>query len=153
MLVLRPPEGGHGARKVVDSVEVSPELGVHGDRWAVDEERTGEDQVSLINIHVIASLEPDAARRHLTGDNLHVDLDLTEENLPVGTRLEIGSAVLEVSPQPHMPCKHFLTRFGVSAVKKVLRANKKRRRGRGVVCLVRQAGEFRVGDEIRVLRG
>lgn len=151
-LVKRPPEGGSGAREIVDSAEFSPEVGMHGDRWSVDEERTGDDQISLVNIHVISAFADSPEERARCGDNLHVDLDLTEENLPVGSRLEIGSVVLEVSPQPHQPCKKFLDRFGQSAVKKVLRANRTGRRGRGVICMVVQAGWIRVGDAIRVSR-
>jgi MOSC domain-containing protein YiiM len=153
-LVIRPPAGGHGAREIVDRVRVTPEAGIEGDRWSVDEQRTGLDQISIVNIHVISSLAgPELERRALSGDNLHVDLDLTEENLPVGTLLEIGSALLVVSSQPHMPCKHFVERFGITAVKKVLRASKKGRRGRGVICMVKRAGEFGVGDAIHVVRG
>lgn len=152
-LVRRPPAGGSGAREVVERVQVTPEEGVVGDRWSVDQERTGQDQISLVNIHVLTALAgPELERRALSGDNLQVDLDLSEANLPPGTRLEIGSAVLEVSTQPHMPCKKFLERYGVTAVKKVLRGNKTGRRGRGMICMVVQAGEFAVGDSIRVVR-
>ena len=88
----------------------------------------------------------------LSGDNLEVDLDLTEANLPVGTRLTIGSAQLEVSADPHRPCKKFHERYGASAVKKVARANKRGRRGRGLLASVLSAGEIRAGDVIRVER-
>ena len=152
-IVLRPPGGASGARACVDAVTVSVAAGLEGDRWSSDPERTEQDQVALINVHVLASLAgDDPERRALSGDNLHVDLDLSEENLPVGTRLSIGGAVLEVSPQAHQPCRKFHERYGVTAVKKVLRANRRGRRGRGVLCLVRQGGELRVGDEIRVER-
>lgn len=152
-IVLRTPGAGTGAREIVESVQVTSAGGLEGDRWSTDELRTEADQVALINVHVLASVAGDEpARRALSGDNLHVDLDLTEANLPVGTRLMIGSAVLEVSPQPHQPCGKFLERYGISAVKKVLRANRKGRRGRGVLCLVRQDGTLHAGDEIRVER-
>jgi hypothetical protein len=148
-LVLRPAEG---TRKIVEVAEVSPELGMHGDRWSVDSERTGQDQISLINIHVISSLAKGPEQCALSGDNLHVDLDLSEANLPVASQLEIGSAVLEISPQQHQPCGKFLERFGKTAVKRVLRANRRGRRGRGVICMVIQAGEMQVGDTIRIKR-
>jgi MOSC domain-containing protein YiiM len=152
-LVLRPVQAGSGARKRVDSLSVSVEGGVEGDRWASDQERTGEDQISLVNIHVLESLAgSDPDRRALSGDNLQVDLDLTEQNLPPGSELAIGGAVLVVSAQAHIPCGKFLERYGTTAVKKVLRANRKGRRGRGVICTVRQAGEIHVGDKIRVTR-
>ncbi len=152
-IVIRPPELGSGGRKILESAELTPEVGLVGDRWATDEKALGQDQVSLINIHVLESLAgKDPEKKAQSGDNLHVDLDLSEENLPVGTRLEVGSVVLEVSPQPHTPCLLFHERFGPSGVKKVTRANKKGRRGRGVLCMVVQRGELRVGDEVRVIR-
>ena len=152
-IVLRPPGGGSGARERVESARMTPEGGLEGDRWSVDDARTGDDQISLINVHVIGSLAgPDPDRRALSGDNLQVDLDLGEDNLPPGTLLKIGSVELEVSAQPHMPCRKFHERFGKAAVKKVRRANKTGRRGRGVICLVRRAGEVRVGDTIQVVR-
>lgn len=152
-LVLRVPGGGTGARERVESLQVTVEGGIEGDRWSVDEERLGADHVSLINIHVLASVAgDDPDRRALSGDNLQVDLDLTEENLPVGALLEVGTAVLEVSPQPHQPCAKFHQRYGETAVKQVLRANRRGRRGRGVLCTVRQAGRIGLGDRIRVVR-
>ncbi|MFT7668047.1 MAG: MOSC domain-containing protein YiiM [Planctomycetota bacterium] len=136
-LVMRPPEGGHGARKIALTAEFSPESGMHGDRWATEERQEIDNQVTLINIHVIASLAKDPERYALCGDNLQVDLGLTEANLPAGFKLEIGSVVLEVSAQPHLPCKHFYHCFGASAVKKVVRANRKSRRGRDAIRVLR----------------
>ena len=152
-IVVRPPELGSGGRRCLERVRATPEGGLEGDRWASDQARLGPDQVSLINVHVLESLAGrDPERKALSGDNLHVDLDLTEANLPVGTQLEIGEVLLEVSPQPHRPCRLFHERFGASGAKKVARANQRGRRGRGVLCLVRRAGEISVGDPIRVLR-
>ncbi|MCB9914570.1 MAG: MOSC domain-containing protein [Planctomycetes bacterium] len=152
-IVIRPPELGSGGRRRLARVRVLADGGLEGDRWASDPKKLGPDQVSLINVHVLASLagaEPE--RMALSGDNFQVDLDLSEKNLPVGTRLELGGALLEVSPQPHQPCRLFHERYGVTAVKKVLRANKRGRRGRGVLCTVVRGGEVSVGDPIRVLR-
>ena len=152
-MVLRPPGAGTGARKIVEHMRVSVERGIEGDRWYEEERDLPFHQVSLVNIHVLESLAgEDPQRCALSGDNLQVDLDLTEANLPAGTQLSIGSAVLEVSPPPHIPCGKFHERYGVKAVKKVLRANKKGRRGRGVICTVRVAGEFQLGDRICVKR-
>ena len=152
-IVIRPPELGSGGRKILERVRLTPEAGLEGDRWATDDEKLGRDQVSLINVHVLESLAGrDPQKKAQSGDNLHVDLDLTEENLPAGTRLELGGAVLEVSEQPHVPCRLFHERYGASGVKKVARANRRGRRGRGVLCMVVQAGEISVGDEVRVIR-
>lgn len=152
-IVIRPPELGSGGRKILERAELNPEVGLVGDRWSVDEDKLGQDQVSLVNVHVLESLAgTDPEKKAQSGDNLHVDLDLTEENLPPGTRLELGSVVLEVSPQPHIPCRLFHDRYGAGAAKKVARANRRGRRGRGVLCMVVQAGALSVGDEVRVVR-
>jgi MOSC domain-containing protein YiiM len=142
----------HDARETPDSIRVTPERGVEEDRWTSDPHKRPGNQVSLINVHVLRSLAGGEERMALSGDNLQVDLDLTESNLPVGTRLSIGSAQLEVSADPHRPCRKFHERYGASAVKKVVRANKLGRRGRGLLATVLRAGEIHVGDAIRVER-
>jgi MOSC domain-containing protein YiiM len=134
-------------------IAVTPHEGVIGDRWASDPHRRPGNQISLINVHVIDSLSGgDDERARLAGDNLHVDLDLSEENLPVGTALTIGEAVLEISSEPHRPCKSFHARFGKSGAQKVARANRMGRRGRGVLAQVVRGGTIRVGDPIHVKR-
>ncbi len=143
----------HGEREAPDSIEVSPEGGVHGDRWSRDLHSTSENQVALINVHVIESLtDGNPERAILSGDNLHVDLDLSEENLPVGTLLHVGTAILEVTPKPHRPCRYFVERFGALGAKKVARADRRGRRGRGVLCRVVEAGRIQIGDRIGVER-
>lgn len=94
----------------------------------------------------------DASRAILAGDNLHVDLDLGEDNLPPGTLLTLGTVVLEVSTDPHRPCALFHERFGATAAKKVARANRIKKRGRGVLTRVVRAGTIRVGETIHVRR-
>ena len=147
--VVRP---AHDRRETPDSIRVSPERGVEQDRWDADPHRRPGNQVSLINVHLLRSLAGGEERMALSGDNLQVDLDLTEANLPVGTRLSIGSALLEVSADPHRPCRKFHERYGASAVKKVVRANQRGRRGRGLLATVVRAGEIRAGDAILVER-
>lgn len=150
-LVVRP--GDEGARELVERARLEVGRGVVGDRWAKKERERAGNEVSLINVHLIAALtDGDPQRMALSGDNLQVDLDLSEANLPVGTRLAIGAAVLEVSPAPHRPCRSFHGRFGATAAKRVARANRLGLRGRGVLCTVLEGGDVRVGDAIRVLR-
>ena len=145
---------GPGMRATPERVEVAPGEGVRGDAWKTHELSEPGNEVALVNAHVIASLAGgDAAQTALSGDNLQVDLDLSEENLPPGTRLAIGDAVLVVSPTPHRPCEKFVHRFGATAAKRVARANRRGRRGRGVLCTVERGGSIAVGDEIRVRRG
>ena len=152
-LVLRPPGYQQGARRVVEELELDPERGAIGDKWETDPEGQPEAQIALINVHVIRSLARGHSDASMSGDNLHVDLDLTEANLPPGTRLDVGQAQLEVSSMPHRPCASFASRFGASGAKKVARADRRGRRGRGVLCTVVRGGVVRVGDEIVVRRG
>lgn len=149
-LVVRPAEN---ERRIVDEFEVTSARGADGDAWATYEHAQVGNEVSIINVHVIEDLASgDPERTALSGDNLQLDLDLSEENLPVGSILEIGSARLRVSPIPHRPCLKFVERFGPSGAKKVARANRKGRRGRGVLCAIDREGTIRKGDEVRVLR-
>jgi MOSC domain-containing protein YiiM len=148
--VVRP---AHGDRLTPESVRVTPEGGIEGDRWATDEHRRPGNQVSLINVHVLRSLsEGRDERMPLSGDNLQVDLDLSEENLPPGTLLAIADVVLRISRDPHRPCRHFVQRYGAVGAKKVARASRIGRRGRGVLAEVVRGGTIRVGDVIRVDR-
>jgi hypothetical protein len=148
--VLRPAKG---ERAKVERLELTVEGGISGDRWSSDPDRVSGNQVSLINVHVVDSLsDKDEQRALLAGDNLHVDLDLSEANLPVGTTLTIGDVVLEVSDVLHRPCRSFHARFGASGVKKVARANRVGKRGRGVLTRVLRPGTIRAGDSIHVKR-
>jgi len=152
-IVRRPPAGGEGARETPETARLTPEEGLVGDRWAAGDDRREGNQVSLINVHVLRSLAGgDPERMASSGDNLQVDLDLSEESLPPGTRLVVGEALLEVTADLHRPCRSFHQRFGAAGARKVARANRVGRRGRGVLCRVLRAGEVRVGDPIRVER-
>lgn len=144
---------GRGQRAQVERVELRPGAGVVGDAWANHEHSLPENEVALMNVHVLRGVcEGADARMPLSGDNLWVDLDLSEANLPVGTRLEIGEALLKVSALPHRPCDKFVLRFGARAAKRVARANRRGLRGRGVLCTVERGGRVAVGDTIRVQR-
>ncbi|MFT4542044.1 MAG: MOSC domain-containing protein YiiM [Planctomycetota bacterium] len=151
--IVRRLPGDHGQREVVELGRFTHGDGLVGDRWKTDDHASPTNQVTLINVHVLRSLcAGDEARMALSGDNLQVDLDLSEASLPIGTRLAIGSVVLEVTPEVHRPCSSFADRFGVSSVKKVARATRVGKRGRGVMCSVVQEGELRSGDSIDVQR-
>lgn len=149
-LVLRT---GPGQRETPGSVELIAGKGVVGDRWCSHPHAEPGNEVALMNVHVLRAVsDGDEARMALSGDNLQVDLDLSEANLPIGTRLEVGEAVLRVSPLPHRPCKHFVERFGATNAKRVARANRIGKRGRGVLCIIERGGRVKRGDAIQVLR-
>lgn len=158
-----PPDGGRvercvlrtgrGLRATPQRVELRVGSGVVGDAWVGHEDSLPENEVALMNVHVLRAVcEGDETRMPLSGDNLLVDLDLSAANLPVGTRLYLGQVVLRVSPVPHRPCGKFVQRFGARAAKRVARANRRGLRGRGVLCTVERGGCVAVGDTIRVER-
>jgi MOSC domain-containing protein YiiM len=92
------------------------------------------------------------AERALAGDQLYVDLDLSHDNLPAGTRIAVGDdAVLEVTAKPHAGCKKFLSRFGADAVALVNSEEGSRLRLRGLNARVVHGGSVRVGDHVRRL--
>ncbi len=70
-----------------------------------------------MNSRVTALVAQEKERWPLAGDQLYIDMDLSKENLPAGSRIAVGSAVLEVSPLPHTGCHKFVSRFGVDAMK------------------------------------
>jgi MOSC domain-containing protein YiiM len=139
-------------REVLDEAELDLRRGVVGDRWARSGRRNQDLQVTLMSSRVAALVaasddhEPWAA----AGDQLYVDLDLSEENLPAGARLAIGAeAVLEISKVPHTGCGKFIKRFGVAAMKFVNSAEGRELRLRGVNARVVEPGTIRTGDPVR----
>ena len=94
----------------------------------------------------------DEERWQLAGDQLFVELDLSEENLPAGTRLEIGSAVIEVTEQPHTGCKKFAARFGNDAQKFVMTPVGRQMRLRGMCARVVQPGTIQRGDTVEKMK-
>ncbi|MDF1839471.1 MAG: hypothetical protein P1V35_16505 [Planctomycetota bacterium] len=150
-LVQRPAGGGVGARLTPERIRVEVGKGVIGDRRSQNEE-SSEGEVSLINVHVLRAVANDEDHMPMSGDNLQVDLNLSEANLPAGSHLHVGTAILKVSAQPHVPCGLFIERFGLKNTKRVARASRTGKRGRGVLCTVAQSGEIALGDAIRVVR-
>jgi MOSC domain-containing protein YiiM len=153
VIVVRPEKN---QRISPTECRLSPELGLEGDHWAKgcwlslpDGSPDPVVQVTIMNARVIALIAQQESRWSLAGDNLYVDLDLGEENLPCGQRLSIGSAVLEVTDKPHRACSKFAERFGEDAVEFVNSLEGMRLRLRGVNAKVVEAGSVKVGDEVR----
>jgi MOSC domain-containing protein YiiM len=147
MIVRRPRSN---EREVLQDGELDPASGLVGDSW---KHRGGspdpERQLNVMNARVIALLAQDDDRWRLAGDQLFVDLDLSVENLPAGTRLALGSAVIEVTAPPHNGCKKFVERFGLDAVNFVNSPLGKQLHLRGINARVVRAGVIQVGDPIR----
>lgn len=136
---------GGGVHEQVLVAELTPTDGVVGDRWRRDPRATDETQVTLMSMKV-ATLLADPAPLDAAGDNLLVDLDLSVDALPVGARLRVGTALLEVSSKPHTGCRKFATRYGLEALAWV--NARPERRLRGVNCRVVEGGVVMRGDVI-----
>lgn len=150
LLVLR--KGG-GVHETPAEAELSPEDGLHGDRWGQGK-RNPDTQVTLMRLDVAELVRATPEQPlHTPGDNVLVDLDLSEEALPIGTRLRLGEALLEVSPEPHTGCKLFSQRFGATALAWVNHKDHRARRLRGVNCRVIEGGRVRLDDAVSVVRG
>jgi MOSC domain-containing protein YiiM len=106
-------------------------------------------QLNIMNSRVIALLAQDKDRWPLAGDQLFIDMDLSAENLPPGTRLALGSAMIEVTDQPHTGCKKFMERFGLDAMKFVNSPVGKQLHLRGINAKVVQPGLIQVGDVVK----
>jgi len=155
MIVRRPAVD---EREVVDEAALSLSDGLVGDSWKMrgsnhtdDKSASLNAQITIMNVRATALLAQDEKRWPLAGDQLYVDFDLSDDNLPPGSRLAIGSAVIEVSTQPHSGCNKFSARFGVEAMKFVNSPEGKRLHLRGINTKVIQAGVIHVGDEVRKL--
>lgn len=150
LIVILPKEN---ERTVLVESEVSSRLGVHGDRWAVECWKTLPDgsphpdvQITLMNSRCIALLAQEKSRWPLAGDQLFVDLDLSEDNLLVGQRLAIGSAILQITDQLHTGCQKFAERYGQAAVTFVNSPAGKHFHLRGIYARVVQDGHIHTGD-------
>jgi hypothetical protein len=153
LIVRRPSVDG---REVLDEVELSLTDGVVGDTWNARGSSRTEDgsshpdmQLNVINSRLSRLVGGDDDQvRALSGDQLHVDLDLSLANLPPGTRLAIGEAVIEVTAQPHTGCVKFAARFGKQALRFVNVGVGKQLRLRGINAKVVTPGVIRRGDGV-----
>jgi MOSC domain-containing protein YiiM len=154
MIVRRPSVG---TREILTEGQLDVTRGLVGDTWeqrgssrTPDGARHPDMQINLMNARAVDLIAQERARWPLAGDQLYVDLDLSTANLPPATRLAIGSAVLEVTAQPHTGCAKFVERFGVDAMKFVNSPVGRELCLRGINARVVQAGTIREGDAIVV---
>jgi len=143
-------------RRVLEEGELCLVEGLVGDSWKLrSSSRTADGsahpdmQLNVMNARAIALLAQAEERWPLAGDQLYLDLDLSAENLPPGTRLALGGAVIEVTNQPHTGCRKFLARFGLEAAKFVNSSAGRQLNLRGINARVVQPGAIRRGDLAR----
>jgi len=147
-LIIRRP--GIDARETLEEGELSLEEGLVGDNWKTRREFPNpETQLTLMNARATTLVAQDKSRWQLAGDQLYVDFNLSEENLPPGTRVGIGDAVIEVTAEPHTGCKKFVERFGMDAMMFVNSPVGKALNLRGINTRVVQAGAIRIGDRLQ----
>ena len=153
-LIVRRPETD--AREVLDEAHLDLENGLVGDNWKTRGSRRTDDgsahpdmQLNVMNARVIGLIAQEKEHWSLAGDQLYLDFDLSADNLPVGARLMIGSAIIEVTPPPHTGCHKFVSRFGLEAMKFVNSDLGREMRLRGINAKVIQSGTIRTGDEAR----
>lgn len=152
LIVCRPSTG---SRRVLQEAILDTDIGLVGDNWQQRGFKKREDgsahpdmQLNLMNARAARSIAGDRQNWPLAGDQFYVDLDLSTTNLPAGTQLSIGDAIIEVTAEPHLGCRKFSERFGRDATLFVNSAEGKRLNLRGINAKVIQSGRVRIGDTI-----
>lgn len=139
-----------GRRELLESAELTIDGGLVGDSWGRDPHRDPQAQLAVME-ESVAQLIAHGQSAELAGDNLWLDLDLSESNLPIGSRLRIGSVILEVTPLPHNGCRKFRDRFGEAALQLVWNKELRPRNLRGIYLRVVEPGRVSVGQTVEVL--
>jgi len=156
MIVRRPAVD---QREAMHEGALDPVEGLVGDNWRKRGSRMTADgsahpdmQLNIMNARVADLVAGSRERWPLAGDQLYIDMDLSEDNLPPGSRLQLGSAQIEITAEPHLGCKKFTARFGRDAMLFVNSAEGKQLHLRGLNARVIQAGTVKVGDKVSKLR-
>ena len=153
-LIVRRPQVNE--REVLEQGELSLLEGLLGDTWKMRRSSSTPDgsphpemQLNVMNSRAVALVAQSKERWPLAGDQIFLDLDLSAENLPAGTQLALGSAVIEVTAPSHLGCKKFVARFGLDAMRFVNSSLGRELHLRGINAKVVEPGVFRVGDVVR----
>ncbi|MCE2448012.1 MAG: MOSC domain-containing protein [Candidatus Latescibacteria bacterium] len=155
-LIVRRPQTE--AREVLDVGELDLVEGLVGDNWqqrgssqTADGSAHPDMQLTLTNARLTALVAQDKRHWPLAGDQLYIDFDLSVDNVPPGTRLSIGAAVIQITEPPHTGCKKYAARFGLDALKFISSPAGKQLQLRGVNAKVIRPGAIRVGDAVKKL--
>jgi len=142
-----------GMRELLAEAMLDPVAGLAGDNWLARGSTSMPDgsadlqrQVTVMNARVAELIAGRKDRMPLAGDQLYIDLDLSVDNLPAGSMLAVGQAMLQVSDAPHLGCAKFLERFGAEAMRFVNSRVGRQLRLRGMNTRVVQPGIVRPGD-------
>lgn len=153
LIVCRPSAG---VRRIQDSAELDLSAGLVGDNWRTrgssmtpDGTSHPEMQINIMNSRAAALVAQDPERWAEAGDQLYIDMNLGPANLPPGTQLEIGTAIIEVTAIPHTGCTKFMARFGREATKFVNSPAGRELNLRGINARVVQPGAIRTGDLVK----
>ena len=153
MIVCRPTEGN---RKILQEGFLDKVIGLEGDNWidrgsakTADGCSHPDMQLNIMNSRSITLIARQKDRWQLAGDQLFIDLNLTDKNIPAGTRLSIGDAIIEVTAIPHNGCKKFTERYGIDAVKFVNSPIGKELHLRGVNAKIIKSGKIKVSDVVK----
>jgi MOSC domain len=138
------------SRQTPERLRLTPEDGIPGDSWGRNPSRDLEMQIAVMRREV-AELVANGQPLTLFGDSLFVDFDISLGNLPIGSRLRVGEAVVEVTPMPHNGCAKFKGRFGADALLFVNAKPTRHLNLRGIYWKVIEAGEVSVGAPIKVI--
>lgn len=155
-LIVRRPQTE--TREVLDVGELDLTEGLVGDNWkrrgssqTADGSAHPDMQLTLTNARLIALVAQEKQYWPLAGDQLYIDFDLSADNVPSGTCLSVGEAVIQITEPPHTGCKKFAARFGLDALKFISSPVGKQLQLRGVNAKVVRPGAIRVGDVVRKL--
>lgn len=140
-------------RKTLQEGYLHVNKGLIGDNWYTrgssktkDDSSHPDMQLNIMNSRCISVIAKNKERWQLAGDQLFIDMDLSDKNLPIGTQLVIGAAIIEITAIPHNGCKKFAQRFGTDAVKFVNSPDGKKYHLRGINAKIIRSGKIKVGD-------
>lgn len=152
LIVIRPEVN---QREVLSEGMLDVDQGLIGDNWAGRGSSETEDgsahpemQINIMNSRLAELITQEKSDWKMAGDQLYVDLNLHQDNVPAGTRLSIGEAILEVTAVPHTGCKKFAERFGREALKFISTKEGRRWQLRGINAKVVKGGKVAVGDSV-----
>jgi MOSC domain-containing protein YiiM len=147
LVVRRTPDK---SRETPETVDLRPERGVPGDTW--DRQRNADPEAALTVMQLdVAEMIANGQPLTVFGDNLFLELDLSRENLPIGSRVRVGGSLLEVTAKPHNGCHKFAARFGQDALRLVADPGLRHRNLRGIYMRVVEPGDVTVGDPVEVI--